>query len=70
MLCTIWYHLYNSKNVKNTHGGVLLFVKLQAINTPPWVLFTFFFFFTCINDAKSCKASHVYYESINNEMSL
>ena len=24
-LCTIWYHLYNFKNVKNTHGGVLLY---------------------------------------------
>ena len=23
-------HLYNFKNVKNTHGGVLLLVKLQA----------------------------------------
>ena len=21
----IWYHLYNFKNVKNTHGGVLLY---------------------------------------------
>ena len=47
--CAIWYHLYNSKNVKNTHGGVLLLVKLQTIaynftksNTPPWVIFTFF----------------------------
>ena len=20
--CAIWYHLYNLKNVKNTHGGV------------------------------------------------
>ena len=29
MLCAIWYHLYNSKNMKNTHGGVLLLVKLQ-----------------------------------------
>ena len=29
MLCTIWYHLYNLKNVENTHGGVLLLVKLQ-----------------------------------------
>ena len=28
--CAIWYHLYNLKNVKNTHGGVLLLVKLQA----------------------------------------
>ena len=49
MLCAIWYHLYNSKNVKNTQGGVLLSVKLQAIacnftksNTPPWVFSTFF----------------------------
>ena len=38
----IWYHLYNLKKVKNTHGGVLLLGKLQAkvcnftkSNTPP-----------------------------------
>ena len=30
MLCMIWYQLYNLKNVKNTHGGMLLLVKLQA----------------------------------------
>ena len=37
------------KNVKNTHGGVLLWLKLQAkacnftkSNTPPWTFFTFF----------------------------
>ena len=23
MFCAIWYHLYNLKNVKNTHGRVL-----------------------------------------------
>ena len=43
--CTIWYHLYNFKNVNNTNEGVLILVKLQAftkINTPPWVFFTFF----------------------------
>ena len=28
--CAIWYHLYNLKNVKNTHGGVIILVKLQA----------------------------------------
>ena len=28
--CAIWYYLYNLKNVKNTHGGVLILVKLQA----------------------------------------
>ena len=30
MCCAIWYQLYNLKNVKNTHGGVSLLVKLQA----------------------------------------
>ena len=30
MRCAIWYCLYNLKNVKNTHGGVLILVKLQA----------------------------------------
>ena len=24
MPCAIWYHLYNLKNMKNTHGGVLI----------------------------------------------
>ena len=44
MRCAIWHHLYNLKHMKNTHGGVLILVKLQAsacnftkINTPPWV---------------------------------
>ena len=48
MLCAIWHHLYNLKNVKNTHGGVILLVKLQAeaynftkSNTFPYVFFTF-----------------------------
>ena len=29
-LTAIWYHLYNFKNLKNTHGGVSLLVKLQV----------------------------------------
>ena len=29
-LCANWYHLYNLKNVKNTHGGAFLLAKLQA----------------------------------------
>ena len=44
-LCAIWYQLYNLKTVKNTHGGVLLLLKLQAeattSNTVPWVFLTF-----------------------------
>ena len=45
MYCTIWYYLYNLKNMKKTHGGVLLLVKpatLLKSNTPPWLFFTFF----------------------------
>ena len=30
--CAIWYNLYNLKNVKYTHGGVLILGKLQAKN--------------------------------------
>ena len=42
MRCSIWYILYNLKNVKNTYGGMLLLVKLQAkSNTPQWLFFTF-----------------------------
>ena len=54
-LCTIWYYLYNLKNVKNIHEKVSLLVKLQASadfaksNTPPWVFFTFL---NCKNSTK------------------
>ena len=49
MPCSLWYHLFNLKNVKSTQRGLILLVKLQAEAcnftksvTPPWVLFTFF----------------------------
>ena len=48
MFCAICYHVYNLKNVKNTHGGVLRLVKLHLAcnftksNTPRWVFFKFF----------------------------
>ena len=42
MLCAIWYDLYKSKNVENTHRGVLLLVKNII---PPWLFFTLFFTF-------------------------
>ena len=32
MRCAIWYHLYKLKNLKNTHGGVLLLVKLHVFS--------------------------------------
>ena len=45
-VCAFWYHFYSLKNVKNTHGGVLLLVKLQdasiASNAPPWGFFHVF----------------------------
>ena len=50
MCYVIWYHLYDFKNVKNTHGEVLLLVNFQAkakarnftkSNTSPWVFFMF-----------------------------
>ena len=62
MRCAICHHLHNLKNVKNTHGGVLILVKLQAstcnfikINTPPWV---FSRFLSCTNGNKSRNAPH------------
>ena len=58
MLCTIWYHLYNLKNVKNIHVGILLLVTLllgcfshflnctacnfTKSNILSWVFITFF----------------------------
>ena len=61
-LWVIWYHLYNLNKVKNTNGGVLLLLTVQALacnftksNTHPWAFFTFFKNFT--NGTKSRKAS-------------
>ena len=49
MRCAIWYRFYNLKNVRNTHGGVPLLVKLQdsachftKSNTHPWGFFHVF----------------------------
>ena len=53
--CTICYHLCNSKNVKNTHGGVLLFVKLQALKVT-FLHGCFSRFLNCANGTKSRKA--------------
>ena len=32
MRCAIWQHLYNLKNVKNTHGGLLILVKVAGFS--------------------------------------
>ena len=49
MCCAIWYHLYNLKNVKNTHGGVLLLVKLKVT----LICGCFSRFLNCTNGTKS-----------------
>ena len=41
MLCAIWYHLCNFKNVKNTYGGVLDY-NFTKSSTPPWGFFDAF----------------------------
>ena len=62
MRCAIWYHLYNFKNVKNAHGGMLLLVKLQASATL-LKLTLLHVHFSCFlnetNGTKSCNESHI-----------
>ena len=37
----ICFLVYDLKNAKNIHGGVLLLVKFTKINTTPWVFWLF-----------------------------
>ena len=62
MTYVIWYHLYNFKNMENTHREVLLLVKLQVSacnftisNNPLWV----FLIFLMVQDVPNRKASHM-----------
>ena len=59
----------NFKNVKNTHGGVLLLVKLQAISLPPenrktYGLLTTLWFFVFLGQrtATLLKVLHLHYK--------
>ena len=67
----IWYHLYNLKNVKNSHGGVLTLVKLQAsaCNLLKLTLLhgCFSRFLNCTNITKSRNASHILYETASSQ---
>ena len=57
LLCAIQYNMYNLKNVKNTHGELLLSV---VCNFPITLLHRCFSGFSnCTNGTKSCKASHM-----------
>ena len=66
MLGMIWNLLYNLKNVNNTHGEMLLLVKLQAefikSNTPVGCFSRFFKLQK--NDTKSRKTSHIDPDSV------
>ena len=65
----IWYHLYDLKNVKNTHAGVFVLGKLQAeaeacdftkSNNLPWVLWTFFKLYKLYKIAQRITISCIY----------
>ena len=57
-----WYHLCNLKNVKNTHGGELILVKLKPATLLKLTLFhgCFLRFLNCTNGTKSGNAPHVF----------
>ena len=64
MVCAIWCHLYNLKNVKNIYGGVVFLIKLQALASLLKVTLPhgcFSRFLNCTNVTKSCKLSHFYH---------
>ena len=63
-LCAIWYRLYNLKNLKNTHRGVLLLVKLQALLKVTFLRGCFSLFLNCTNGIKSRKTSHIVFLSV------
>ena len=59
IFCAIFYHLYNSTNVKNTRGGVILFVASNFAKSNA-VHGCFSRFLNCTNGTKSQNASHLY----------
>ena len=68
--CVIWQHLYNLKNVKNTHGVVLILVKLQAEACNFILKLTllhgyFSLFQNCTNATKWRNAAHIAFAGEN-----
>ena len=59
MFCAIWYHLYNLKNIKNTNGGVLLLVRLQALLQITLLHGCFSGFLNCTNGTNLRNASRM-----------
>ena len=59
MLCAIWYRTYDLKNLKYTHGRVLLLVTLQKPGTLLKVTFRnrcFSRFLNCTNSTKQLQS--------------
>ena len=56
MRCAIWHYLYNLKNVTNTHEGVLILLKLQAVTL---LHGCFSRFLNCANGTKSRNTSYI-----------
>ena len=54
--CSIWYHVDNFINVKDTHGGVLKPATLLKVTL---LRGCFSHFLNCTNATKSCNASHM-----------
>ena len=61
-LCNFGNHSYNLKNVKNTHGGLLLLESCRPATLLRVTLLhgSFSHFLNCTNGNKSLKASHWY----------
>ena len=64
VLCAIWYHLHNFKNVKKKNWEILFLVKLQALvsNLQKVALLHVCFsrFINCTNGTKSRSASQLW----------
>ena len=58
MRCAICYYLFDFKNVKNTHGGVLLLVKVTLLKVA-LLHGCFSLFSNCTNGTKLRKTSQM-----------
>ena len=70
MRWAIWYHLYNFKNVKNIHGGVLLLVKWLKPATLLKVTLLdgcFSLFLNCTDGTNSRNASYSFFVNLQAE---
>ena len=75
MLCAIWYHLNDLKNVKNTHEGVLLSVKLQPVKhatllkvTPLHGVFHVFYIVQIVPNQIKCRKKSSDMKSLNSHI--